>query len=178
MIKKQHGFTLVDLQVTIAIVSLMVFAGAISASQIVKYAPATTNRMVAVREVHNAGYWISRDAESAEKVTVDGLTYPAFIVMEWTIYGYDGEASIYHTVTYSFAGMSNGVGKLVRTHSSSAGENTQTLISDNIYYNPADPANSSKASYQNLKLAVKLTSQYGDSIKSREFEVLRRPNFF
>ncbi len=98
--------------------------------------------------------------------------------MSWTSYGYDGAPSVAHTVTYSFVGMSGGVGRLVRTYVTSSGVDEQAMVGEYIYYEPADTVNSSKVSFQDSKLAIKLTSRYGGAVRSSEYGLLRRPTFF
>lgn len=178
MKRGQRGVTLIELQVAITIGALIAIAATISTIQLMKYSSSVTDRMTAIRHVENAGYWIARDAETAGNVTVDGLTFPNFMVMTWTVYGYDGAPSVHHSVTYAFADFSQGVGKLKRTHWSSGGANETTLISEYIYYDVADPSNTSKASYQSSELAVTLTGRYGSATRSKVYTIVRRANFF
>ncbi|MEE8618602.1 MAG: hypothetical protein V3S84_00560, partial [Dehalococcoidales bacterium] len=68
------------------------------------------------------------------------------------------------------------VGKLKRSHWSSAGVNEQTLVAEYIYFNPEDPDNTTKASYQNSVLNIQLTSLFGETIETREYKINLRPN--
>ncbi|MBI2934353.1 MAG: hypothetical protein HYY29_02160 [Chloroflexi bacterium] len=178
MSRGERGVGVLELQVAIAIAALIAIGATIATWQLIKYAPASADRMTASRQIQTAAYWISRDAESAQRVTISTLTYPDFLVLGWTSYNYDGEGAVAHTVTYSFDGVYNGVGRLVRTHITSSGVDEQVTVAEHIYYDPIDLQNTSKVSFQDLKLAVKLTSRFGNTVRSREFEVGRRPNFF
>jgi hypothetical protein len=131
--------------------------------------------MNAVRQVQNAGYWISRDAGMAQSIETDNLTPPGFLVFKWTELDSEHE-EIYHSATYSIEDMTNGTGTLKRSHWSTAGANEQTLIAQHIYYTPRDSDNTSKASYQAPVLILQLASLVDDTREIREYRIKRRPN--
>lgn len=177
MKQKKNGFTLVGLAVTLAIMSIIGSAAATATFQVVKSTGRTGNYLTAVRQVQNAGYHISHDAQMAESMITDNLTPPNFLVLNWTEQDYDGGDPIYHSVTYFFEGLSGGVGKLKRNHWSSAGASEETLIAEHIYYDPSDPENSSKAVYLSPELTIRLVALYEEARETREYKVIRRPNF-
>ena len=82
----------------------------------------------------------------------------------------------YHSVSYFFEGLSDGIGKLKRNHWSSAGASEETLVAAYIYYDPADPENTSKLTYQSPVLTVRLIALYEEARETREYKVIRRPN--
>jgi prepilin-type N-terminal cleavage/methylation domain-containing protein len=168
------GFTIIELAVALAIITLVSGAAAVATFQVFHGSGRNNDHMTAVREVQNAGYWISRDAQMAQSVTADNLTPPDFLILNWTEWDEAGEP-IYHSVTYSFIDLTDGIGKLKRSHWSSAGANEQTLVAEYIYYNPADPDNTSKASYQSPLLTVRLTSLFAGVKETREYRIIRRP---
>ncbi|MBI4334824.1 MAG: prepilin-type N-terminal cleavage/methylation domain-containing protein [Chloroflexi bacterium] len=177
--KSERGFTIIELQVAIALVALMAVAATISTIQVIKYSPVAKDRMTVVRQVQNAGYWISRDVEMAEVVTISGLTYPDFLMLSWMVYGYDGAPSVYHTVVYTLTDSSGGVGKLKRLYTNSAGASEETLIAENIYYEPADTDNTSRVVRDAVpELSVKLTGYLPDQSETREFKIAHRPNLW
>jgi hypothetical protein len=130
--------------------------------------------MSAVSQVQTAGYWIGRDARMAQSVN-DNLTLPDFITFSWTEWDEENE-KIFHSANYSIEDLSGDTGKLKRTHWSSAGANETTLIVTNIYYAPADPDATSKASYQPPVLTLQLTSLVEDAMEVREYRIKHRPN--
>ncbi len=172
----EKGFTYVELIVAITIMALASGAAAIATFQVLKGTERNNNYMTAVRQVQNAGYWISRDTQMAQNVTADNLTAPDFLVLSWTETDYTDDPT-YHSVTYFFEGLTDGTGKLKRNHWSSAGANEQTLIAEYIYYNPDDPNNTSKASYQSPALTVQLTALSEEILETREYKINRRSNF-
>lgn len=286
----EKGFTLIELIVAVAIIALIGSATATATLQVLRVTGRNNEHMTAVRQVHNIGYWISRDAQMAQSVATDNLTEPDFLVLNWTEWNY-ADDPIYHSVTYFFEDLidlaggnpipetewggtfggssldfgevvrqtadggyiiagatsscgagsydvyliktdasgnkewekaiggsssdfaysveqttdggyiiagatdSHGagggdvylvkvsplinipVGKLKRSHWSSAGTNEQTLVAEYIYFNPDDPDNTTKASYQDSVLNVQLTSLFEEAIETREYMINLRPNF-
>ena len=175
MKRAEKGFTLLELVVAAAIIALASGAAGIATFQVFKGTERNNNYMTAVRQVQNAGYWISRDAQMAQSVTAENLTAPDFLVLSWTETDYTDDPA-YHSVTYFFEDLTDGIGKLKRNHWSSAGANEQTLIAEYIYYDPVDPDNTSKASYQSPALTVQLTALFEEIRETREYMINRRSN--
>jgi prepilin-type N-terminal cleavage/methylation domain-containing protein len=172
----QRGFTFIEVAVATAIIALIASAATMTTFSVLRDTGRTNDRMTAVRQVENAGYWVSRDTLMADRVCTENLTPPDFLILDWTDWGYD-EDSIYHSVTYSIEDVSGGIGKLKRTHQDSEGTNEQMLVAEYIYYNQSDPSNTSDVSYQNPLLTLKIASVLGDAQETREYKVYRRPNF-
>lgn len=169
----KRGFVLIELLVALGILALVAHATGMTLFQTMKGTEWNTNKMTAVRQAQNAGLWISRDAQMAQSAQTENLTAPTFLVLYWT--QWDSEQNpIYHSVTYSIEG---GTGKLMRQHWSSDGVNESTLVAQYIYLAPSDPDKTSKASYQNEELDVRLTVVIGQAIETRDFRISRRVNF-
>ncbi|MDP3879861.1 MAG: hypothetical protein Q8Q07_06115, partial [Dehalococcoidales bacterium] len=132
--------------------------------------------LTSVRQVENAGYWISRDTQMAQSVITDNLTSPDFILVNWTEWDAGGQP-IYHSVRYFFENIITGNGELKRYHWSSAGANEETLIARHIFFDSDNITYTSKASYQFPMLALKLTASYENVLESREYKVVRRLNY-
>lgn len=173
----ERGFTIVEMAVALAIIALLGSAASMATYQVIHGTERSNSQMTTMRQVQNAGYWISRDAQIAESIKTDGLTYPDFIFIAWTERDYQSD-DIHHSATYYFDGLSGGVGKLMRHHWSSAGLDEETLVAEYLYYDPGDPANTSGASYQSPVLTVKLVSLFGDDREIREYKISRRTNFY
>jgi len=182
----ERGFTLIELLVAIALVALIAVAATMATFQVITGTERNNNHMTVIRQVQNAGFWISQDALMAESVITDNLTPPDLLTLTWTEWGYGEEASTYHLVTYSFQDLSDGIGKLKRQHLIYDDEggvtgNTTTLVAQYIYYNlddPDDPDNPT-AIYQSPPpvLTVQIASSLGEAKEIREYRVWRRPNF-
>lgn len=172
----EKGFTQVELLVSMVIIALVVSAAASATFQVFKGVKRNNNHITAVHQVQNAGYRISRDAQMAQSMTADNLTPPDFLILNWTEWD-DTDEPIYHLVTYFFKDLTNGIGKLMRSHWSSGGTNEQTLVAEYIYFNPDDPYDSSKASYLTPELTVQLTALSEETGETREYKINHRPNF-
>ena len=171
----EKGYTFIELIIAITIIALISGAASIAIFQILKGTETNNTHMNAVRQVQNAGYWICRDARMAQSIDTDNVTPPDFIAFNWTEWD-DQNEEIYHTAIYSFEDLTGDTGKLKRTHWSSAGANEQTLIATHIYYAPADPDDTSKASYQAPVLTLQLTSLVEDAMEVREYRIKHQPN--
>ena len=175
MRRSEKGYTLIELIVAVAIIVLVSGAATVTIFQVLKGTEANNSHMNAVRQVQNAGYWIIRDAGMAQSIDTENLTSPDFLVFNWTEWDDENE-EIYHSATYSFEDLTDGIGKLKRSHWSSAGTNEQTLVAQHIYYTPADPDNTSKADYQAPVLTLQIASLVDEVREIREYRIKHRPN--
>ncbi|MEE9398818.1 MAG: type II secretion system protein [Dehalococcoidales bacterium] len=171
----EKGFTYIELIVSLAIIFLISGAATAGTFQVLKTTERNNAYVTVVRQVQNAGYWINHDAQMAQNVSADNLTSPDFVIMNWTEWDDAGTAT-YHSATYYFENLTDGTGTLKRNHWSSAGANEQSLIAENIYYDPNDVNVTSKASYQTPLLIVQLTALFEEAIETREYRIKHRPN--
>ncbi len=176
MRQNERGFTIIEIIVAISIMSIISLAATMSIFQSLKVTALNNNHMTLVNQVQSAGYWISRDAQMAESITTANLSGTDFLHITWTERDYSG-GDVYHSVTYFFNGLSGGIGKLKRNHWNSEGKNDNTLVAEDISYDPSDPTNTSNISYQNRVLTIKLTAISGDASETREYQISRRQNF-
>lgn len=176
MRQDENGFTIIEMIMAIAIIAMIGLAANMTIFQVINGTGRSNSHMTAVRQVQNASYWISRDAQMAESVITDNLSPTDFIVLTWTERDY-GSGDTYHSITYFFEELSDEIGKLKRNHWSSAGANAEILVAEYIFYDPDDPVNSSNVSYQDSILAVKLVALFGDAGETREYRISRRQNF-
>ena len=171
----EKGYTLIELAIAVTIMALVSGAASVAIFQTMKGTEMNNTHMNAVRQVQNAGYWLSRDARMAQSISTDNLSPPDFLVFSWTEWDSVNE-EIYHSATYSFEGLADGIGSLKRTHWSSAGANEQALIAQHIYYRPTDPDDTTKAVYQAPMLTLQLTAIVKDEMEIREYRIRHRPN--
>jgi prepilin-type N-terminal cleavage/methylation domain-containing protein len=121
----ERGFTLVELLIALAIMALVSGAMATATVQVFRCTERNNNRMTAVCQVQNAGYWISRDARRAQGLTSDNLTPPDFLALSWT----DESTGDTYQVTYTLEDMSDGgLKKLLRSESVNGGANATVLV--------------------------------------------------
>ena len=65
--EKQHGFSLIEIAVGVAVAALVVLGATVAIVQLVN-AGRNSNHMSALRQVQTAGYWVSRDGVQAQVV--------------------------------------------------------------------------------------------------------------
>ncbi len=98
----ERGFTLIELLVAIPIAAIVVAAATAGLMQLLDSKDASA-RMLAVRQVQTAGYWMSTDglqAESAALTPGDAVTGGFPLTLIWT----DPDDNQRHTVIYSVTG--------------------------------------------------------------------------
>ncbi|UCD53985.1 MAG: type II secretion system protein [Dehalococcoidia bacterium] len=184
MKRSERGFSLTEVMVATGVIALIVCGAATAAVQTINVTKRSNDHMTTIRQAQNAGYWISRDTQMAENVIVDDdpLT-PEFLTITWTEWGYDIDSK-YHSATYSFQDLSDGIGKLKRDHSiyDDAGveiEKDTTLVAEYVYFDTDDPGNpnNTNASYQSPVLTLQTTASLGEASETKEYQAWRRPNF-
>lgn len=85
--KGERGFSLVELVIVVALAGLVGAAITATAFQVFTFNTRLSNQMTAIRQVQQAGFWVSPDVMMAEP---DKITYNAssekFLVLGWTAY--------------------------------------------------------------------------------------------
>lgn len=111
LIKNQRGFSLLEMILVLAILGILISAVTMTTSRVISGSISPSNHMTAIRQVQNAGYWVSRDAQMAQSLATapDPDGFP--ITLSWT-----DRDSYDHQVVYSLVEMSNGSANLQRRH--------------------------------------------------------------
>ncbi len=175
MKRSENGFTLLELAVVIALTAMIALAATTFTFHALRTAAKTDDRLTALDNAQNAGYWISRDAYMADTVITDNLTAPTILILKWTDWGY-GTDNIYYSATYSVDNVTSGIGQLNRRLQDSNGGDQKIVVASYICYNPADPANSTNVTYQSPPMNLRVATRYGNASEVRNYEIYRRPN--
>jgi len=166
--KNQKGFTLVELIVAIAITGLIISAITVTIFQLFSISARSDSHMLAVRQVQNAGYWISHDAQMAqqEPVIVNDGGQLESIFLTW-----EGWDTTLHEVTYTLEDT-----ELKRSYWNDTGETSEILVAQ--YINP-DSAKT-KCDFTDGVLTLTVTASVGTWPKveseTRVYEVIPRPD--
>lgn len=120
---------MIELLVALAITGLISGGLTMTIFQLFSGNAQSSNQMNVIRQVQNAGYWISRDVQMAQSTAITGLTgFP--IALTWTDYEAPNAA---HQVVYTLVGD-----QIKREHYTNSVLVATTFIAQNI-----DPANTS-----------------------------------
>jgi prepilin-type N-terminal cleavage/methylation domain-containing protein len=160
--KGQKGFTMLELLAAVGVSSVISVGIMMTLYQVVTGSARTGNHLTALREVEQAGYWVSRDAQVAQAID-DEPGGGELLVLTWT--DWDNTA---HTITYTLEGT-----ELLRDDGGQQIRVAQFL--------DVDPAKTScefaDTNGDNIKdtLIFKVTAVVGNSFpETREYRVVPR----
>ncbi len=163
----EKGFTLVELLVTISILAVVVAAASMAVITLMRLSPQSKDWNVALRQVQNAGYWISRDVQMSKGNITVGTGNPTFLTLTLP-----QTTTTSKTIAYKFENMSGNLKRLIRDDQTA---NQQIMIAEYIYYNLNDPDNSTRVvGYQNPKLTVRIAATSGMTTVRRQYEATQR----
>ena len=157
----EQGFTLIELLVAIAIIALIAGAATMATFQVINVTKRSNDHMTVIRQVQNAGYWISHDALMAQSIMFDDpetTEVTEVLILSWT--NWDG---VLHGVTYDITGD-----ELRRSHSVDGGTPVETLVAQFI--------TSVDATLSDNKIKVIITATVADATEERTYEVKPRPS--
>jgi prepilin-type N-terminal cleavage/methylation domain-containing protein len=156
----EKGFTLIELVVSIAIAGFVVAAASMAVITMWRMSPQSSNWAIALRQVQDAGYWVSRDVEMSQGNITVGTGNPTFLTMiqpritppNWTI--------VYQTET-----TPDGLKRIIR--------NNQTLNQQNVV---AESISLMNAGYdiQVGKLNLTIAANSGGTIVTRTYQATQR----
>jgi hypothetical protein len=144
---------------------------AMTTATIVKITPLSNNQMIALRQVQNAGYWITRDVQTAQNV--DSPAPDEFLKL--TSGEYVDGAYIPVMVTYKLEGIDI-IKKLTRTMERE-GISTKILVAEYILYDPISNPGVTKVEYDpdTKKLSLWITAKSGDvTLGPKKYEATQR----
>lgn len=152
----EKGFTLIEMLVVIVILGAIMSVMSMTVIMIMKVSRQSNDYAIALRQVQNAGYWISRDAQMAQTVVTDEPG--VFLALEWD----DWEGNHYE-VDYVFDGNT-----LERQLNGSSGIliAQYIVVADTTFEEDADIDNK-------YKLTIK--ASHGETEVERTYEVAPRP---
>jgi len=153
--KNQKGFTLIELLIVVAIFAVVAVAANAVIVQVVQ-SNRTSNHMVAVRQVQQAGYYVSKDGLQAQNIS-GNLTTSSSLHLNWT----DGEGQSYN-ITYTLEPM----GTLYRLY-----RNEVPLPIDYLTENTQCRWNATTT-----VLTLNITARVGLETESRTYEIKPRPS--
>ena len=181
----QKGFTLIELMIAITITALITGGAASAIFQVFNVNTLNSDHMKAIRQVQNAGFWISQDSQMAQIVVTDddGTTAKTeILILTWTGWEYDigGDKGVdYVEVRYYYDATNFEIWRneaITTTTYDSNGQfvgttNSSSLIRVAQFITLADATSPS-----GNKIEVTIAATVGDANEQRTYEVSPRPN--
>ena len=184
--KDQNGFSLVELLAAIAISGIIIIGLVIGIFQLFTGHARASGDMTVVRQVQQAGYYISRDTQMAGEVSVDDLGPDEVVILTWYWYLYheddpdrDGEGNrVIYTLeedrlyrNYYFALEDELTGEV--------NEDDYELKSRTFIAEYIEDIN---CTYDDVTLTLTVTASVegiaGEQVETRTYEAKPRPNVF
>lgn len=159
--KKQNGFTLIELVISLAIAAIVGIGITTSVIQTVTITTRSGNNMQAIQQLENAGYWVSHDVQMAQTVTT-GPSAGFPLILTWA----DASQNTYN-VTFTVTG-----GKIQRSLVKNNSAPLQALIAQSINVTPS----LTNCSYANGILIFNVTATCGTQNLSRTYQIEKRPS--
>ena len=159
MPNKQNGYTLIEIILGLALAALLTTGITVFAMQTVNATSDSKERMHAIMQVENAGYWVSRDIQMSGNFTLgDNAGFPLQMLR------IDTDQNEYE-VTYSFS-----ENNIIRSQVKNEEGPFQSIIAQNI--NTAESL--TNLSDTSGLLIFNITSTYGDVDVSRTYKIKPR----
>jgi len=170
--KGERGFTLIELLITILLTGIVATAITGTILYVLNVNFSTANRMAAVRQVRNVGFWVTPDFQMARDVDPGGSQgFP--LTLTWI----DWATNDTHEVTYTLENMPSGeFRRLQREHKIGSGPPSITIVAE--YIDPdqtsIDPNDACEFPFCG-KFEFTVTATVGGQNETREYEVETRP---
>ena len=155
----QRGYTLVELIVGLTLSGMLATAVTVFALQTMKVSDTSGDRMQALMQVENAGFWMGRDVQMSENVTLgQSAGFPLRLVWE------DSDNNTFE-VTYSLDGTD-----LNRTLVENGGDPARVLIARDVATAPS----STNVTRSGGMVVFSVTSNSGDVDVSHTYTIQPR----
>jgi prepilin-type N-terminal cleavage/methylation domain-containing protein len=167
----EKGFTLIEMMIALTITVLVVVSSSIAGYQILGKTERNSNRMTAVLQVQNAGYWINRDTLMAQRVVTGNLSSQAWLQLNWT----EADSGDEWQIVYSLENMDDTELKaLIRRQSVNGVNNGSMRIAEYIEANPARTG----CEFDNGVLSFTITVIAGSGLQieseTRTYQIVQR----
>ena len=163
----EKGFTLIELVVGISIAAFVVGAASTAIITMERLSPRNTDWAIALRQVQDAGFWISRDIQMSQGDITVGTGNPDFMTLTLP---QDQNPANNKTIIYQFQNTSGNLSRLIRDDSGQ-----QRFIADYVYYNPvADPTKSTMVISDQNPVTLQITATSGQTTYTRQYKATQR----
>ncbi len=170
------GFTILELVVAGGICAIVAAATIPLTWRILNDTHWSNDHLTAMNGANNAAYWVGRDVGFADNVITDTVVPPNILIVKYKDWVYNA-IPVTYTVTYSIENVTDNIGILKRRVQTTAGQDSQIRIADNVYYNANDTMSSTNVTFSDRTLKFKVVTRYDLAEEIREIEAYPRSNF-
>ncbi|MBA7536690.1 hypothetical protein ES705_28954 [subsurface metagenome] len=176
--KNQLGFTLIEIMLVIAITGIITGGFTMTIFQVIDGNIRTSNHMTAVRQVQSAGYWVSHDAQMAQKVDATGAS--GFLTLTWVGWEYkcvDNTCIDVYEVCYTYDGASGKIQrhqKITTNKYDAEGHLVGTTKPENLSCVAQYIAHTPTVTMDGNELTVVITASVGEAEEERTYEITPR----
>jgi len=174
--KGQRGVTLVELVIVVALAGLVGAAITATAFQVFTFTTRISNQMTAIRQVQQAGFWVSPDVMMADPTDPSNIDVDPgdgkFLVLRWQAHD-----DTWHEVDYVLEGVpSSDVAVLTREHYTGPSLDSLSLDSVTTVAQYIDPnVTDTFCDWDGKALTFTVTATVGGRTETRLYEVKPRP---
>jgi prepilin-type N-terminal cleavage/methylation domain-containing protein len=161
--QKQHGFTLIEIIIAVAISGIIISGITASVIQVFDGNTRSSSHMETIQDTENAGFWLNQDILTTQSVSIGETNgFPLKLSrIDWN--------GVIHQVTYSLSGT-----KLLRTVISDGVNISQTVVADNVNTSAA----ATNCTFADDVLTLKITSEVSSASETRIYEISLRVDQF
>ena len=170
MRRKEKGFSVVSLAVTIAIAAMVAAGAGMTSVQIIRGTERNENHAEVIRQAHNLGRWFSRDALMAENITAGddpGTGNDEYI----TIYWKDWESGETYDIRYIWLDYVDSLKQLKRNQ---VMRDKDGVIVGNNTWLMAHSIYSANLSWQDNTWILNVEAHSGGKQSVKEYKVVKR----
>lgn len=157
---KQKGYGLLEIIIALALVGILGLGITAFTIQTITETKRSSVHMQAIQHLENAGFWVSRDVQMAQTVTV-GPSAGFPLQLEWV----DTNQDVYQ-VTYNATGN-----QVQRSLVKNDGEPLKLIVAQSINNAPT----LTSCDYTNGLLTFNVTATLGNYSLSRTYQIKKRP---
>ena len=174
--KNQRGFTLIEMLIAIAVTGLIVGGIAMAIFQTLTVSARNSSHMTMVRQVQNAGYWISHDVQMAQEVQVDGGATGFPLVLTWT----EGDSGDEYLVVYTLLVVDNELQRefVIRDANGVEIGSGATIVARFIDTDPTKTKCELSGDVVSVTITSTTSGFQGEVSETRVYETTPRPNLW